>query len=155
MTEIPVHDDRNRCSRSPKRVFTSLRNKRSPSTETTVHHGPKYAWGLGVQDDGILDRQMENLLGLDYDVINTGIPGYAPDQEILYYIERGAAFQAATVILFLFTENASLPPSGTSIRNRSSCSFRRVFSALGWSSGTSRCRDRPASNPVVGVWPRR
>lgn len=83
----------------------------------TLLLGDSFVWGLGVQDSEIVDRRMESLLGAGREVVNAGVSGYGPDQELLYYTSRGVLLGSSSVVLFLFTDN-DFEDISSSIGNR-------------------------------------
>ncbi len=65
--------------------------------------GDSFAWGFGVNKNErfseIVERSFESL-----EIINSAVPGYSTDQQLLYYIYEGYKYNSDFVLL-LFCEN--------------------------------------------------
>lgn len=65
--------------------------------------GDSFAWGWGVEEHQTLAGRLgEGLPG--WDVLNAATAGYSTDQQLLWYIDERARFEAELVVL-LFCEN--------------------------------------------------
>ncbi len=70
--------------------------------------GDSYTWGAGVHFDDLFTRQLEPLLnrdpprpGLRYEVLNFGVAGSAPGEELRKFVERDQAFDLDLVLVTL------------------------------------------------------
>jgi len=65
--------------------------------------GDSFAWGFGINKNErfseIIERSYKNL-----EVINSAVPGYSTDQQLLYYLNEGHKYHPDYVLL-LFCEN--------------------------------------------------
>ncbi len=66
--------------------------------------GDSFAWGVGVEEGEAVPKQLERLLGEDFEVMNFGVPGYSTDQELLY-LDRVMEFQPDLVILQVYAND--------------------------------------------------
>jgi lysophospholipase L1-like esterase len=64
--------------------------------------GDSVVFGQGVKREKIFPELLEkhlNLSGSRYDVINAGVPGYSPFNEVNYYLEAGHLYQPDLVLI--------------------------------------------------------
>ncbi len=62
--------------------------------------GDSFTWGFGVEQPEIFTEVVESLFD-DVDVINAGVSGYSPDQELTWLSEEGYRYQPDLVLLVL------------------------------------------------------
>ena len=60
--------------------------------------GDSFTWGFGVEQEQIFTEVIENSRK-DVEVINAGVSGYSPDQELIWLREQGMHFQPDLVLL--------------------------------------------------------
>jgi len=78
------------------------------ATRRVLVLGDSYVWGYGVGDDEVFTEVLERRLqetGSPWEVINTGVPGWGTDQELLFLVEEGFKYQPDVVVLALFLGN--------------------------------------------------
>jgi len=68
--------------------------------------GDSFAFGLGVDEDHLLSRHLERLIGFTgpVEVVNLGVSGYSTDQEYVLFQELGAQL-APDVVLLVMCDN--------------------------------------------------
>lgn len=63
--------------------------------------GDSFVWGFGVEDDEIFTHLVERAADPPLEVVNLGVSGYGPDQELLLWRELGRNWQPDTVVLLV------------------------------------------------------
>lgn len=69
-----------------------------PGTRRILILGDSVVYGTGVEREQTFAKRLETRLG-NVEVINSGVPGYSPYNELQYYRSRGRAFQPDLVLL--------------------------------------------------------
>ena len=67
--------------------------------------GDSFIMGLTTTPDKTLPKELERLLGQDYEVLNMGVYGYGPDQSLIQLRDESLSFDPDMVILSLFPSN--------------------------------------------------
>ncbi|TNF36765.1 MAG: SGNH/GDSL hydrolase family protein [Gammaproteobacteria bacterium] len=66
--------------------------------------GDSFAWGVGVEhEDRFTEIVERNIPGIE--IINSGVIGYGPDQELLYLQDRGITLKPDLVVLLLISND--------------------------------------------------
>ncbi|MFG0319769.1 MAG: DUF5989 family protein [Planctomycetota bacterium JB042] len=79
-----------------------LKHQNVVGNDRVLFVGDSFTLGYAVADDDLFLRRMERSLraaGHDVDAINGGTEGYSTDQEITWYEEEGAKYEAEVVVL--------------------------------------------------------
>lgn len=79
--------------------------------------GDSLAFGWGVPVERTYSKRLEELLraaGHDVEVINSGVGNYNTEQEVAWFLERGAKFQPHYVVLNYFINDAEPTPQDRS-----------------------------------------
>jgi lysophospholipase L1-like esterase len=84
---------------------------RSPGRRRMLVLGDSMAWGWGVEDDEVVSERLE-ARHPDWEILNAGVAGYATDQQLLYWEQRGRRW-APDVVLLLFHPNDALENEST------------------------------------------
>lgn len=82
--------------------------KKPTDTKRILVLGDSFVWGFGVDDDEIFTRELEQRLASrprPWEVINTGVSGWGNDQQLLFLIEEGLAYEPDIVVLSFFFIN--------------------------------------------------
>jgi len=94
-----------------------LRNREIPflkprGTRRILLLGDSVAYGPGVDAEEVFAARLEALLGAagtPVDVINAGVPGYTPYNELQFYRSRGHLFDADTVVVVFCVDDVANP----------------------------------------------
>ena len=74
-----------------------------PGAYRILFLGDSQTFGAGVRADEAFPKQVGSLLGVE--TINTGCPGWGPDQEVLFLKNYGIRFQPVVAVLAIFIGN--------------------------------------------------
>ncbi len=74
--------------------------QRVEGMERVLVLGDSFTWGFGVEQEQIFTEVIEKS-EQDLEVINAGVSGYSPDQELIWLREQGMHFQPDLVLLVL------------------------------------------------------
>ena len=74
--------------------------QRVEGMERVLVLGDSFTWGFGVEQEQIFTEVIENSTE-DVEVINAGVSGFSPDQELIWLQEQGMRFQPDLVLLVL------------------------------------------------------
>jgi len=74
--------------------------QRVEGMERVLVLGDSFTWGFGVEQEQIFTEVIEKSRQ-DLEVINAGVSGYSPDQELIWLREQGMRFQPDLVLLVL------------------------------------------------------
>ena len=74
--------------------------QRVEGMERVLVLGDSFTWGFGVEQEQVFTEVIEKSRQ-DVEVINAGVSGYSPDQELIWLREQGMRFQPDLVLLVL------------------------------------------------------
>ena len=67
--------------------------------------GDSFVFGVNVKPEQAMPQVLGGLLGPQYEVVNTGIQGYGPDQSLIQLLEDGLEWHPDMVLLSLYPTN--------------------------------------------------
>jgi hypothetical protein len=83
--------------------------RRKPEgTKRILVLGDSFAWGMGVADDDVLTRVLQerlDALPTRWEVLNAAVSGWGTDQQYLYLVQEGFEFEPDVVVLATFLAN--------------------------------------------------
>ena len=77
------------------------------SKNMVVMTGDSLTYGFWVDDKKVVSKQLNNLLGNNWEVINLGVGGYGTDQAFLRFIRDGLKYKPKAVVHVLFNNDFS------------------------------------------------
>ncbi|MCB9781525.1 MAG: hypothetical protein H6751_00985 [Candidatus Omnitrophica bacterium] len=95
--------------------------ERSPETYRILYLGDSVTFGFGIEDDletypYQVERNLEKTTGLDVETINSGVGGYSPWQEKIFFEKEGIKYQPDLAVIGFYlndvTEKFKLPQFG-------------------------------------------
>ncbi len=81
---------------------------KKPGTQRVLVVGDSYAFGFGVQQAEAFPARLEGLLkaeGKDVEVINSGVFGWGPDQEMMWLEREGLKLRPDVVVIAFYVGN--------------------------------------------------
>ncbi len=98
--------------------------EKPPGVFRILNLGDSIAMGWGVREEDTYGRQLENLLNasrpldLRYEVINAGVPGWNPENELAYLQKEGLEFEPDLILLDLTIVNDIYGKNALAAQNR-------------------------------------
>ena len=67
--------------------------------------GDSFIYGMDIRSDKTVPKQLEKMLGDEYEVFNMGVYGYGPDQSLMQALHEVPSIKPDLVILSIFAAN--------------------------------------------------
>jgi hypothetical protein len=83
--------------------------ERSAAVKRILVLGDSVTYGSGVERERVFTELLEAASSPEVEVINAGVPGYTPFNELYYYLEEGRKFKADLVIAVLVLNDVVNP----------------------------------------------